>query len=109
MFLHDPHHGFIGLLARPIPLPFEQHLLPGNRYDTGLNHAVHGVVVRVDRGASRGVGNHIDFIVCIAQAGQCEGRVADLGPQAGYDDLLTAGNGGLCQGITNVLVIPGVH
>lgn len=49
---HDAHHGVISLATRPVALPFEEYLLPGHRYNAGLHHAVHGILVRFERCAA---------------------------------------------------------
>src|SRR5690606_36507473 len=89
-----------------VALPLQQHLLPGHRHYAGLNHALHGVVVRRLASTTGRIGDHVDLISGIVDGGQGEGQVADLGPQAGNDDLVAAV---LLQRVTNLLVVPGVH
>ncbi|MCY1367901.1 hypothetical protein D9M68_756190 [compost metagenome] len=109
MLLHQCGDGIVGFLAGPVALPFEQDLLPGHRDDAGLDHAVHGVFVRIGRGAAGGVGNHVDLVVGVMHARQREGGVADFGPQPGDDDFLAAVGGIFGQRIADVLIVPGIH
>src|SRR5688572_10744026 len=52
MVLHQCGHRIVSFLASPVALPFEQNLLPGDRDDACLNHAVHRIFMRVGRGAA---------------------------------------------------------
>ena len=106
MLLDQLHDGVVRIAVRPVALPFEQDLLPGHRHGTGLHHALHGVVVRFLGGAARGIAHHVDLIVAFEHGAQGERGVADLGPQTGDDHLLAAVLG---QGVTHLLVVPGVH
>src|ERR1700760_608112 len=44
---HDGHHGVVSIPAGPVALPLQQDLLPGHGHDAGLDHALHGMVVRL--------------------------------------------------------------
>ena len=72
----------------------------------GLDHALHGEVVGLFRGAAGGVCHHVDFVVAFQHCAQGEGVVAHFGPQAGNHHFLLAVG---LQGVTHFLVIPGVH
>ena len=109
MLFDEASDGVIRILACPVALPLEQHLLPCHGHDACLHHAIHGVLVRIDGRAARSIGHHVDLIVRIAQAGERKRQIADLRPQAGNHDLLVAvlGIGG--ERVADVLVVPGVH
>ena len=106
MLFGDPDDGVVGFLASPIALPLQQHLLPGHGYHSGLHHTVHGVFVRIGRGAARSVGHHVDLVAAFQHRAEREGGVADFGPEAGDDDFLAAVGR---QRVAHVLIVPGVH
>ncbi|MNY45376.1 hypothetical protein D3C86_1804740 [compost metagenome] len=106
MFLYQFHYGVVGVAVLPVPLPFQQHLLPGHRYHAGLDHALHGVIVGFFGGAAGGICNHIDFIAGIVHCRQGEGGIAYLGPQAGDDDLVATIS---LECVAYLLIIPGIH
>jgi len=72
----------VGFAASPVALPFQQHLLPGDGNAASLDHAVHGVFMRIGRRAAGGIGDHVDFVIGVVHAGEREGSVADFGPEA---------------------------
>jgi hypothetical protein len=106
MLAHHVHDGIVGVLARPVALPFEQHLLPNHRHDAGLHHAIHCVFVRVNRGAAGRVGDHIDVVATLAYRIDREHAIADLRPEAGDNHLLSVVRG---ERVAHVLIVPRVH
>src|SRR6516225_9753999 len=62
MLAYDRHHGVVSIFSRPVALPFQHDLLPGYRNDAYLDHALHGIVMRVFRRTAGGVGYHVDLV-----------------------------------------------
>ena len=107
MLPHDLHDRVVGLLARPVALPFEQHLLPGHRHDAGLDHALHRIVVRFLRRAAGGVGDHVDLVAALEHRRRA--RSVLLQTSVHRPETTTFLRPLALQRVAHLLVVPGVH
>ena len=105
VLLRDAGDRLVGPLPRPVALPLQQDLLPGDRHGAGLDQALDGHVVGFRAGATGGVGHEVD-LVAVGQGIERRHVQADLRPQRRDDELLAPG---LADGIDDALVVPGVH
>src|SRR5262249_10272059 len=78
---HNGHYGVVGILAGPVALPFEHNLLPSYWNNPCLDHALHGVVMPVFRGAAGSVSHHVDLVSTVKHRAQRKAVVADLSPE----------------------------
>src|ERR1700745_153883 len=88
MLAHDRHHGVVSLLAGPVALPFQHNLLPSHWNGSSLHHALHGIIVRLFRSATGGIGHHVDLISTFDHRAQCKAVIAALGPRPETTTLL---------------------
>src|SRR5258705_661010 len=61
MRLYDVHHRIVCIFFRPIALPLEHHHERRDGFGTGLDHALHGVLVRQLAHVAAAVFDDIDF------------------------------------------------
>lgn len=90
--------------TRPVALPLRCQRQPGHHVCAGRDHALDGDLVRFDRRAARGVGDDRD-VPAFAQRLDNRHGDADLGPQAGDDELPAAGR---LDRVHDLPVFPGV-
>src|SRR5258706_7099193 len=91
-------------LTSPITLKFAPYGHPGHRCGASLNHATHCHYVRLDRDATRSIGDDVDLIA-VAQCMDGRHGQTDLGPEGSHDNLLAAG---LLDGLDDAAVLPSV-
>ena len=102
---HDIHDGVVGVLVRPIALPFQHRGQRGHWLGTCLNDPLHRIVVCQLADVAATVLEDIDLVAIVNGLHSRQGD-AGLCPQAGEDDLLAAA---LLDRCDEVPVVPRVH
>jgi len=101
---HDPAQP-VGARPAPVTLQLARQSQHRDRRRSGLDHSLHGRLVRHPADAADRIGDEV-HLVAVAQ--RIEGREgdADLGPQAGDDELLAPSS---LDRRSKVGVLPGIH